>query len=107
MMRLLSKKLPEISVVLYFKLKLFFNNLNLGHVNSGMFCERTLSSVSFAAFVAPERLLPSVCPHVALQLITCSASVVALVTLVWLFSCMVSHHVIFQLTSLNTGILAA
>ena len=63
-------------------------------------------AVSFAAFVAPERLLPSVRHHVVLQLITCSASVVALVTLVWLFSCMVSHHVIFQMTKLNTGVLA-
>ena len=68
--------------------------------------ELVLSSVSFAAFVAPERFLPSVCPHVALQVTRRSASEVALVTLVWLFPCMLPHHVLFQLTSCNAGILA-
>ena len=32
----------------------------LGHVNPEMSCELVLSSVSFVAFSAPERLLPSV-----------------------------------------------
>ena len=41
---------------------------DLSHVNSEMFCESILSRVSFAALVALERLLPSVCPHVALQM---------------------------------------
>ena len=54
------------------------------NVNSVMFCEIPLVLVSFAAFVAPERLLPTVRPHVALQVTRRSASVVALVTLVWL-----------------------
>ena len=66
-----------------------------------MFCEVLFVFVSFAALVALERLLPSVGPHVALQLKRRSASEVALVTLVWLFSRMLPHHVNFQLTSLN------
>ena len=44
--------------------------------------------------------------HVALQMIGCSAGEAALVTLVWLFPCMVSHHVNFQIISANAGILA-
>ena len=70
-----------------------------------MFCQLIFPVVSFAALVALERLLPSVCHHVLLQS-TRSASEVALVTLVWLFSCMVPHHVSFQIISLNAGILA-
>ena len=62
--------------------------------------------VSFVALVALERLLPSVRYHVPLQSTRRSASVVALVTLFWLFSCMLPHHVIFQMTSLNAGKLA-
>ena len=72
----------------------------------GMFCETVLSAVSFAALVALEKLLPSVSYHVALQITRRGASVVALVTLVWLFSCVVPHHVNFQLASLNAGKLA-
>ena len=75
-------------------------------MNSEMFGEHVFSRVCFAASVALERLFPSVRPHVALQMIRSSASVVALVTLVWLFSCVVPHHVNFQFTSLNAGILA-
>ena len=71
-----------------------------------MFCEVFFVFVSFVAFGAPERLLPSVRSHVPLQSIRRSASVVALVTLVWLFSCVLPHHVNFQVTSLNTGKLA-
>ena len=67
--------------------------------------ELVLSSVSFAAFVAPERFLPTVRPHVLLQ-VTRSTRVVALVTLEWLFSCVLHHQVLFQLTSLNAGKLA-
>ena len=81
-------------------------HLNLGHVNSEMFCELDLSSVSFVAFGAPERLLPSVRHHVALQMTRSSTSVVALVTLVWLFSCVFPHHVNFQITSFNARIIA-
>ena len=70
-------------------------NLNLGFVNSEMSCENVLSSVSFVAFVAPERLLSTVSLHVLLQVTGRGASVVALVTLVWLFSCVIPHHVLF------------
>ena len=72
----------------------------------GMFCELAFSAISFAALVALERLLPSVRPHVLLQVTRRSASVVALVTLVWLFSCVLPHHVNFQIASFNTGIIA-
>ena len=68
-----------------------------------MFSEISVSSVNFAAFVALERFLPCVRNHVLLQLARRSASVVALVTLVWLFSCVLPHHVIFQLKSCNAG----
>ena len=60
----------------------------------------------FVAFIALERPLPCVRPHVALQFISCSALVVARVTLKWLLSCMVPHHVIFQITIGTAGIVA-
>ena len=92
-----------VSVVLYFKIIL---NLNLGRVHSDMFCEVFCLFESFATFVALERPLPSVRPHVALQMTSCSAGVAALVTLVWLFSCMLPHHVLFQIACCNAGELA-
>ena len=67
----------------------------------------SLVRVCFAALVALERLLPRVRPHVALQVTRRSASIIALVTLERLFSCVHHHHVSFQLTSLNAGILAS
>ena len=70
-----------------------------------MIFKLTLSLVIFVALVALERLLSSVRPHVALQMAIRGASVVALVTLVWLFSCVLSHHVRFHFTSCNAGIL--
>ena len=75
-------------------------------MNSLMSCELDLLAISFGAFVAPERLFPSVRPHVALQITRRSASEVALVKFVWLFSCVLHHHVNFQLTNLNAGKLA-
>ena len=72
-------------------------------MNSDMFCEINISFVSFAASVALERLLPSVRLHVLLQITRRSASVVALVTLEWPFSCVLPHHVPFQITILNAG----
>ena len=63
-----------------------------------MFCEIILLSVSFVAMVALERLLPSVRHHVALQVTRSSTGEVALVTLLWLFSCMVPHHMDFHIT---------
>ena len=77
--------------------------INLGHVNHEMFCELVLSSKSFVALVALERLLSSVRPHVALQMTRWSATEVALVTLVWFFSCVLPHHVLFQFTSCSAG----
>ena len=71
------------------------NSLNLDHVNFYMFCETALLFEIFAALVAFEWLLPSVRPHVLLQFTRRSASEVALVTLVWPFSCVLPHHVLF------------
>ena len=78
-----------------------YKAIDLCHVNSGVSCEIYLLSVSFAAFIALERPLPRVRPHVALQITRTHVSEVALVTFEWFFSCVVPHHVIFQLTSLN------
>ena len=83
------------------------HNADLWRVNSRMLCAQVLSCVSFAAFVALERSLPRVRPHVAPQLTRSCRSVVALVTLERLFSCVVPHHVHFQLISCNTGKLAS
>ena len=71
-----------------------------------MLFEVTFLCESFAALVALKRPLPSVRPHVLLQMTINIASMVALVTLVWLFSCMLPHHVYFQSTSPDAGILA-
>ena len=60
-----------------------------------MFCEIFLLSISFTASVALERPLPSVRHHVLLQMTRRSATIIALVTLVWLFSCVLSRHVLF------------
>ena len=80
--------------------------LNLCHVNPDMSCKVDLFSVSFAALVALETLLPSVSCHVALKVTGRNASVVALVTLVWLFSCVVPQRVFFQMARCNAGELA-
>ena len=68
-----------------------------------MLCEQVLSCVSFAAFVARERPLPRVRPHVLLQITRLNASIIALVTLEWVFSSVVPLHVSFQMTSCNAG----
>ena len=54
-----------------------------------------------AALVALEWSLPSVFPHVFLQFRRLETSIVALVTLDRLFSCMLPHYVIFQLACCN------
>ena len=82
-----------------------YQQSDLGHVYSRMFCEMALSLVSFVALVALERPFPSMCLHVALQLTRTGTHVIALVTLVWLFSCVLPHHVIFQMASFYAGIL--
>lgn len=72
-------------------------------MNSGTLCEQVLSCVSFTAFVALERLLPRVRHHVLLQMTRLSASIVALVTLERLFSCVLRHNVNFKHLSCNAG----
>ena len=71
-----------------------------------MLCELVLLCVRSAAFVAFERLQSSVSSvrlHVALQMTRRSRSIVALVTLVWPFSCVLPHSMIFQITSSYAG----
>ena len=94
---------------MYLKLGLQNNQmgLSLGHVDYHMFRQLVFPCESFATFVALERLQPRVRPHVSLQVARSSASVIALVTLEWLFSCVDPHHVIFQLTNCNAGKLAS
>ena len=75
-------------------------------MNSEVLCKIHLVFVSFGTSVALERLLPRVRPHVLLQVTRRSASIIALVALEWLFSCVIHHHVNFQLTSSNAGKLA-
>ena len=67
--------------------------------------EAPMASTSILSFSA-QGVFPTVSPHVLLQVTRRGASKVALVTLEWLFSCMLPHHVNFQITSLNAGILA-
>ena len=62
--------------------------------------------VGFAALVALEWSLPGVLPHMALQSIRSSASVVALVTFEGLLSCVLPHHVNFQSASSDARIIA-
>ena len=68
--------------------------------------QRSLVFVSFAAVVALEWSFPSVFPLVALQSIRSSTGVAALVTFEWLLSCVLSHHVKFQVTSSIARIIA-
>ena len=71
-----------------------------------MSCEIAFLRECFAAFVARERPLPTVRPYVALQITRLSESIIALVTFEWFFSCVVFHHMNFQLSSLNEWRLA-
>ena len=64
-------------------------------MNFDMFYKIFLLFVGFAAFVALEWSFPSVRPHVSLQIIRSSASVLALVTFEWLLSCVLPHHMDF------------
>ena len=68
--------------------------------------QRSLVFVSFAAVVALEWSFPSVFPLVALQSIRSSTGVAALVTFEWLLSCVLSHHVKFQISSCDARIIA-
>ena len=78
------------------------DNVNPGDVNLEISSDIPLFLVSFVALVAFERPLPSVCHHVFLQLTRRNTGEVALVALEWLFSCVLSHLVLFQMASCNT-----
>ena len=71
-----------------------------------MVCEAPLLLERFITLVALEWFLTGVLPHVSLQSIRSSASIVALVTLQRPFSGVLPHHVNFQCTSLTARILA-
>ena len=70
-------------------------------MNFDMLYKILLLFVGFAALVALEWSLPRVRPHVPLQSIRSNASVVALVTFERLLSCVLHHHMNFQLRSCN------
>ena len=76
------------------------------HMHFDMLYERSLVGISLVALVALEWSLPSVLPHVLLQITRRSASIVALVTFERLFSCVLPHCVAFQITGCNARILA-
>ena len=65
-----------------------------------------LGFVSFLALVALEWFIHHVRSHVGFQIGRVSGSVVALVTSERSFSCVLLHHVIFQIASCNARILA-
>ena len=75
-------------------------------MNFDMFYKILLMFVGFAALVALESSLPRVRPHVPLQCIRSSASIVALVTFERLLSCVLHHYVNFQCNRLNARIVA-
>ena len=76
------------------------------NVSIDMFYKILLLFVSFVALVAVEWPLHGMRPHVALQITSCSASIVALDTFERLLSCVLPHHVNFQITSLDARIIA-
>ena len=80
---------------------LFFWIIVGSNMNFDMIYKISLFSVSLAALVALEWSFPSVRPHVRLQITRSSASIVALVTFERLLSCVLPHHVNFQLRSCN------
>ena len=71
-----------------------------------MSCEAPLRFVSFLALVALEWSLHHVCSHVIVQIARLDESKTALVTFERLFSGVLLHHVIFQLTSCDARKLA-
>ena len=85
---------------IYFKIKLSVYLLR-SQVSPRMACEASLLFERFITAVALEWLFPSVLPHVMLQSVRSSASIVALVTFKGLFSGVLSHHVNFQIASSN------
>ena len=71
------------------------------HMHFDMLFESSLVGVSLVALIALEWSLPSVLPHVLLQITRSSESKVALVTFERLFSGVLSHYVNFQMNRLN------
>ena len=76
-------------------------------VGPNMFCEGLFPFESFFALVTIEWSFWSVFPHMSLQSIRISTSVVTLVTFERLFSRVLSHCVKFQFCNCNAWILAA
>ena len=76
------------------------------NMNFAVFYKILLLFVSFVALVAVEWPLHGMRPHVALQITSCSASIVALVTFERLLSCVFPHHVSFQMISCDARIIA-
>ena len=75
-------------------------------MNANMSCQVRVLCESFSALIAFEQLFACVRLHVAQQFIGCSAIEFALVALVRLLSCVLSHHVNLQSTMINAGKLA-
>ena len=71
-----------------------------------MACEASLLFERFITAVALEWFFPGVLPHVSLQSIRSSASIVALATFKRLFFRVLPHDVNFQIPSLNARVLA-
>ena len=71
-----------------------------------MLQKRLVPFESCTALVAVERSQSIVLSHVLLQITRRSASIIALIAFVRFFSCMVPHHVEFQLGGSNAGKLA-
>ena len=71
-----------------------------------MFCQVILPCEGLTALVALKWPFHTVLPDVYLQIFSCGACVIALITLVWLFSGMVRHRMHFQMTSCYSGKLA-
>ena len=71
-----------------------------------MACEALLMFERFFTLLALEWSVPRMRSNVLLQMIRTSACVVALVTFERLLSCVLPHHVNFQMNSLNAGKIA-
>ena len=92
--------------VFYFKSKKKPPNICPGLVGSTMCGKTFLWFVSFLALVALKCFFLYVFLHVSLQSKRSDASIVALVTFERLFSSMLHHDMIFQMTSVNARKLA-
>ena len=73
------------------------------NVNLSMLQKRLLPFESYIALVTIERSESIVLSHVTLQIARRSANIIALVAVVWFFSCMVPPHVFFQPRGCSAG----